>query len=69
MPISNKPDCELFDIFFNDKKKSIGLLGYLNSTIIILFAEINGRTNLGQGALKVQVCEVQRLLTPKASLL
>jgi hypothetical protein len=58
-------DCELFDIFFNDKEKSIGLLAYLNSTISVLFAELNGRTNLGQGALKVQVYEVQRLLAPK----
>lgn len=61
-------DCELFDIYFNDKKTSRGYLAYLNSSIIVLFSEIGGRTGLGQGALKTQVYEVQKFFVPKTEL-
>ncbi len=62
-------DCELFDIYFNDKATGRGYLAYLNSSIIALFSEIGGRTGLGQGALKTQVYEVQKFFVPKAELL
>ncbi|MCY7346429.1 MAG: hypothetical protein LH614_09450, partial [Pyrinomonadaceae bacterium] len=62
-------DCELFDIYFNDKATSRGYLAYLNSSIIALFSEIGGRTGLGQGALKTQVYEVQKFFVPKPELL
>ena len=62
-------DCELFDIYFNDKKTSRGYLAYLNSSIIALFSEIGGRTGLGQGALKTQVYEVQKFFVPNPKLL
>jgi hypothetical protein len=40
------------------------LVGYLNSTVVILFLEILGRTGLGQGALDIHISEISDLAVP-----
>jgi len=57
-------DCELFHIYSQNPMIPI----FLNSTIIILFSEVESRLGLGLGALKKQVYEVKRLPFPKAKI-
>jgi hypothetical protein len=54
-------DCELFDIFCSDRY-SLPLMTILNSSLIPLISEVEARLGLGQGALKKQVYEVEKLL-------
>ena len=62
-------DCELFDIRYKEYETKSKITAILNSSLIPLFSELMGRTVLGQGALKTQVYEVERLPIPNPSLL
>ncbi len=47
------------EIIYNDEKEIMCCL--LNSTLFILFREIYGRTNLGLGALKLEVMDIKKI--------
>jgi len=57
-------DCVLNLVFLNDEYKtmSIEILSILNCSLTAFITELNGRTALGEGALKNQVFEVAKLL-------
>ena len=60
-------DCELFEIYVMENA-AVPILACLNSSLTPLLSEIGGRTVLGQGALKTQVYEVERLLITSPAL-
>ena len=59
-------DKRFFYITTKNKKSNSILQAYLNSTIIPLLIEIDGITNLGEGAIYTNVYWLQKLLVPKA---
>ncbi|MDI6890164.1 MAG: N-6 DNA methylase [Thermodesulfovibrionales bacterium] len=67
--ISNKfgvqVDHNLFEIKAKRKRNNLGILCFLLSTVSMLFKEFSGRVNLGEGALKTEGIDVEKLLIPK----
>ena len=67
--VSNKPgvqvDHNLFEIKPKRKRDVLPLLCFLLSTGSMLIKEFAGRVNLGEGALKTEGIDVERLLVPK----
>jgi len=62
-------DHNLFEIV-SDEKEIVDALGiYLNSSIAFLARELIGRANLGDGALKVEGIDWERVLVPKKEIL
>jgi hypothetical protein len=62
-------DHNLFEIV-SDEKEIVDALGiYLNSSIAFLARELIGRANLGDGALKVEGIDWERILVPKKEIL
>ena len=71
---------DTFKILYSDEKiygdnriycinSSYNYLHYiLNSSLIFMFIELNGRANLGEGALDLAVYEAQNLLIPNPDL-
>jgi len=57
-------DKRLFYIYLKDKKRFILLCSYLNSSLIPLTIEIDGITNLGEGAVYTNVYQLERLGIP-----
>jgi type I restriction enzyme M protein len=57
-------DHNLFEIKPKKGQALLPLLGFLLSTVSMLIKEFTGRSNLGQGALKTEGIDVQRLLVP-----
>lgn len=63
-------DCQLFNLYVkSDANNSDVILAILNSTIMVLFTELHGRVNLGEGALKTQVYEVEKIPFPKLDII
>jgi type I restriction-modification system DNA methylase subunit len=62
-------DHNLFEIISDDKSVIDGLGIYLNSAIVFLERELTGRVNLGDGALKVEGIDWERILVPRKKLL
>jgi type I restriction-modification system DNA methylase subunit len=62
-------DHNLFEIISDDKAIIDGLGIYLNSEIVFLERELTGRVNLGDGALKVEGIDWERILVPRKKLL
>jgi type I restriction-modification system DNA methylase subunit len=66
--LSNKPcvqvDHNLFEIKPKRKRDVLPYLCFLLSTISILIKELTGRVNLGEGALKTEGIDIERLLVP-----
>jgi hypothetical protein len=58
-------DHNLFEINPKNEEDLLGLLGFLLSTVGMLFKEFGGRTNLGQGALKTEGIDIEKLLVPR----
>ncbi|HOP47352.1 MAG TPA: N-6 DNA methylase [Desulfobacteraceae bacterium] len=58
-------DHNLFEIKPKNEEEISGLLGFLLSTVGMLFKEFGGRTNLGQGALKTEGVDIEKFLIPK----
>lgn len=67
--VSNKfgvqVDHNLFEIKAKKKRNTLGILCFLLSTLSMLFKEFGGRVNLGEGALKTEGIDVEKLLAPK----
>ncbi|MDQ1329471.1 MAG: type restriction enzyme protein, partial [Candidatus Poribacteria bacterium] len=57
-------DKRFFLIYLKKKADNILLQSYLNSSIIPLMIEIDGITNLGEGAIYTNVYQLKRLQTP-----
>lgn len=57
-------DKRFFFITLHDKKNLLTLQAYLNGTIIPLLIEIDGITNLGEGAVYTNVYWLQKLMVP-----
>jgi hypothetical protein len=57
-------DHNLFEIKPKNDEVTNGILGFLLSTVGMLFKEFGGRTNLGQGALKTEGIDIEKLLLP-----
>jgi type I restriction-modification system DNA methylase subunit len=66
---SNKFACQvdhnLFEINPKIKRNVFPLLCFLLSTVSMLFKELGGRVNLGEGALKTEGIDIKRLLVVK----
>jgi len=58
-------DHNLFEIKPKNDEDINGILCFLLSTIGMLLKEFGGRTNLGQGALKTEGIDIEKLLVPK----
>jgi type I restriction-modification system DNA methylase subunit len=58
-------DHNLFEIRPKKGQAILPLLCFLLSTVSMLIKEFTGRTNLGEGALKTEGIDVERLLVPK----
>lgn len=58
-------DHNLFEIKPKDDKNILPILGSLLSTVSMLFKEFSGRINLGEGALKTEGIDIQRIYVPK----
>lgn len=54
-------DCVLIEGIDKKELKSEIITSLLNTTIFVLLSEINGRVTLGEGALKTQVYEVEKI--------
>jgi len=67
--ISNKfgvqVDHNLFEIKAKRKRNNLGILCFLLSTSSMLSKEFSGRVNLGEGALKTEGIDVEKLSVPK----
>jgi len=62
-------DHNLFEVISDDQVVIDGLGIYLNSEIVFLERELIGRVNLGDGALKVEGIDWERILVPRKELL
>ncbi|MBI4824331.1 MAG: SAM-dependent DNA methyltransferase [Nitrospirae bacterium] len=69
MVISNKygvqVDHNLFEIRPKRKRDTLAVLCFLLSTVSMLFKEFGGRVNLGEGALKTEGIDIEKLPIPK----
>lgn len=67
--VSNKKrlqvDHNLFEIKPKKKRDTLPLLCFLLSTLSVMFKEFGGRVNLGEGALKTEGIDVEKLLVIK----
>ena len=67
--VSNKSqfqvDHNLFEIKPKNKRDTLPLLCFLLSTVSMMFKEFSGRVNLGEGALKTEGIDVEKLLVIK----
>lgn len=67
--ISNKfnvhVDHNLFEVKTKRKRNSLGVICFLLSTVSMLLKEFSGRVNLGEGALKTEGIDIEKLLIPK----
>lgn len=63
--INNFADKRFFFLYFNDKSIATFMSSFLNSTIISMQIEINGITNLGEGAIYTNVYWLQEMLVPR----
>lgn len=54
-------DARLYDVLVKDKNKVHFIAAFMNTSLFALFAELEGRLNLGQGALDIKVYEVARI--------
>jgi len=64
-----KVDHNLFELMIKDKKSIENLAVFLNSAFTFLQRELIGRANLGDGALKIEGIDWERILIPKVELL
>jgi len=62
-------DCNFYEINCEDESLAYGLSVYLNSGISFLQRELIGRINLGDGALKTEGIDWERILAPKKEFL
>jgi hypothetical protein len=62
-------DHNLFEVISDDGNVLDSLGIYLNSAIVFLQRELTGRVNLGDGALKVEGIDWERILVPRKKLL
>jgi hypothetical protein len=62
-------DHNLFEVISDDENVLDALGIYLNSGIVFLQRELTGRVNLGDGALKVEGIDWERILVPRKKLL
>ncbi len=62
-------DCNFYEINCEDESLAYGLSVYLNSGISFLQRELIGRINLGDGALKTEGIDWERILVPKKEFL
>jgi len=62
-------DCNFYEIRCDDKSLARGLSIYLNSAVSFLQRELIGRTNLGDGALKTEGIDWERILAPRREIL
>jgi len=58
-------DHNLFEINAREKRDNLGVLCFLLSTVSMLFKEFGGRVNLGEGALKTEGIDIEKLFIPK----
>lgn len=58
-------DHNLFEIRPRNEEDTNGILCFLLSTVGMLLKEFGGRTNLGQGALKTEGIDIEKLFVPK----
>ncbi len=67
--VSNKfgvqVDHNLFEIKTKKKRNNLATLCFLLSTVSMLFKEFLGRVNLGEGALKTEGIDIEKLPVPK----
>ncbi|MBI4691651.1 MAG: SAM-dependent DNA methyltransferase [Nitrospirae bacterium] len=67
--VSNKSgvqvDHNLFEIRAKKKRNNLGILCFLLSTVSMLFKEFSGRVNLGEGALKTEGIDIEKLFISK----
>ena len=54
-------DARLYDVQVKDKTKVQFIAAFMNTSLFALFVELEGRLNLGQGALDIKVYEVARI--------
>lgn len=52
-------DARFYDIFYKNRNKINEFIVSLNTTLCFLFVELNGRANLGEGALDFKVYEAE----------
>jgi type I restriction-modification system DNA methylase subunit len=60
-------DKRFFYITLEDVQYAIGTLGFLNSSIIPMLIEIDGITNLGEGAVYTNVYQLKSISVPKVT--
>jgi len=60
-------DKRFFYITLEDGQYAIGTLGFLNSSIIPMLIEIDGITNLGEGAVYTNVYQLKSISVPKVT--
>jgi len=62
-------DHNLFEVICDDEDIVDALRMYLNSAVVFVQRELTGRVNLGDGALKVEGIDWERILVPRKKLL
>ena len=68
-PRKLRPPHNLFELMIKDKKSIENLAVFLNSAFTFLQRELIGRANLGDGALKIEGIDWDRILVPNEELL
>lgn len=58
-------NCNLYELKHKKKRNNLALLCFLLSTPCVLFKELLGRVNLGEGALKTEIIDTEKLYIPK----
>ncbi|BCB95779.1 hypothetical protein JZK55_07010 [Dissulfurispira thermophila] len=58
-------NCNLYELKPKKKRNNLALLCFLLSTPCVLFKELLGRVNLGEGALKTEIIDIEKLYIPK----